>query len=172
MTNKTQLLQQGLNTCAQVIALAILVASLAALFTMVDIATWGLAPYDSTPLELRPPQGAWQREVSDFFQSPPGSVLLPALATVASVILLAVAHKRTQGAVSPTRLMWSFSLTNVLVAAGIVTSVFIFSTLPIELSAYPGYGWTIKYLIPHSLLLACLFVLQGRVISQRFVAQS
>jgi len=144
--------------------MVVLVISWAVLVGAVSMATWGLAPYDTTPLTLRPPQGSWQREVSDFFQSPPGSIIPPVAVTAASIMLLGIALRRIAGTPAAPKLALSFALTNTLAAIGMSFSTFIVADLPLELAPYPGYGWTVKFLIPDALMLMLLFVVQGRMI--------
>lgn len=148
-----------------VLAMAILglLASWAILFAITDMVTWSLAPFDTTPVEKRPAPGTWQREVSDFFAEPPGSAILPVLVVGSSAILfLAALFRRHAPATARARLAFRFLESNLLIAGAIILSIYVFGALPLELAPYPGYGWTIKFLVPQTVLLILMFVLQGR----------
>lgn len=148
-----------------VLAMAILglLASWAILFAITDMVTWSLAPFDTTPVEKRPAPGTWQREVSDFFAEPPGSAVLPVLVVGSSAILfLAALFRRHAPATARARLAFRFLESNLLIAGAIILSIYVFGALPLELAPYPGYGWTIKFLVPQTVLLILMFVLQGR----------
>ena len=138
-------------------------ASWAKLFAITHMVTWSLAPFDTTPVELRPAPGTWQREVSDFFTEPPGNAILPVLVVGSSAVLfLAALFRAPASAAARARLAFRFLESNLLVAGAIVLSIYMFGALPLELAPYPGYGWTVKFLVPQTVLLLSLFVLQGR----------
>lgn len=157
---------------ATVGAALVLLLSWAGLLWVGEIISWSLAPYDTTPLELRPVRGAWERDVSDFFQAPPGSTLVGVLIVGLSVVLCAVAMRRVSS--SPgvrARLMTGFAFSNLIIGSAVFLSVFVVGMLPLEAAPYPGYGWTIKFLVPEMLLLVVLYVLQAHTIPRSLVMQ-
>lgn len=145
-----------------VVGILLLVFSWLVLFWLVEFDTDLLAPYDTTPLANRPPWGTWQRDLSDFFQDPPGSVIPALLIVGISIVLLVIALGRTPGSFNVRiRLLLSFALSNLVIVAAMFFSGFVVADLPLEIAPYPGYGWTLKFLVPDILLLALLFALQG-----------
>jgi len=129
---------------------------------MGGIAAWSLAPYDTTPLADRPPRGTWQRDLSDFFQVPPGSVIPALLSVGISVVLAIIALRRIPDSSNVrTQLMLGFALSNIVVVAAMFLGNFLVADLPLEIAPYPGYGWTLKFLAKDILLLALLFALQA-----------
>jgi hypothetical protein len=138
-----------------------------------EVISWSLAPYDTTPLDLRPPLGSWQRAASDFFQAPPGRALVVALVVGLSIILCAIALRSISD--SPAlraRLMLGFALSNVVIGGAIPLSGFVVADLPLELAPYPGYGWTLKFLVPEVALLTLLFGVQAWVVPRRVARQT
>lgn len=122
---------------------------------------WSLTPYDTTPIAKRPPVGTWPRDLNDFFLTSSGKTMPATLITGVSVALFAVALRRLpQSTLARVQLMLLFALSNVAVITALFLSGFIVGSLPLELTPYPGYGWTVKFLIPEVLLLALLFSLQ------------
>lgn len=145
-----------------VVAIVFLVFSWLALFWLVELDTDLLAPYDTTPLDHRPPRGTWQRDLSDFFQVPPGSVIPASLSIGISMVLLIITLGRTPGQFNVRiRLLLSFALSNLVIVAAMFFSGFVVADLALELAPYPGYGWTLKFLVPDILLVALLFALQA-----------
>ena len=103
--------------------------------------------------------------MSDFFAGPPGSVVLPVLVVGSSVALfLAAFFRKPASAAARARLALRFLVSNLLVAGAIVVSIHVLGALPLELAPYPGYGWTVKFLVPQAALLLLLFALQGRFV--------
>ena len=157
-----------------VVGILVLVFSWLVLFWLVEFETELLAPYDTTPLENRPPRGTWQRDLSDFFQVPPGSVIPASLIVGISMVLLVIALGRAPAPGSfnlRIHLLLSFALSNLVIAAAMFFSGFVVADLPLEIAPYPGYGWTLKFLAPDILLLALLFALQGRGIPKCLLAR-
>lgn len=74
-------------TVALGLLVIVLVLTWAALFWAVQIATWGLAPYDTVPPAQRPALGTRERSLNDFFESSPGSELPAVLIVGMSVVL-------------------------------------------------------------------------------------
>ncbi len=133
------------------------------LFGGVQIATWSLMPYDGTLAERHPPLGTLERSLNDFFESPPGSNLPAALVVGTSIILLVVALLRIPGRSGErAKLVLGFAAMNFIVSIGMF--VCILADLPLNLTPYPGYGWTLKFLIPQSLCLVLLFAFQAWLI--------
>ncbi len=150
------------------ISLLVLLLTWGVAFWMVGIATWGLTPYDTVPLAQRPPLGTWERGLNDFFQPPVGSNLPGIFIVGASAVLLAVALRHVSSLPSQrAKLVLGFAASNFIVAVAMFASTFVVADLPLHLTPYPGYGWTIKFLIPQILLLILLFVLQGKIIPTR-----
>ena len=149
-----------------------LVLSWIGLLGVSQIASWGLAPYDTTPLELRPDVGRWERQASDFFGSPPGNYLVGAVVVGISVALFAFAWRQAKrSADERARIVAAFFLSNLIVGGAALASGFVMASLPLELAPYPGYGWTVKFLAPEMLLLAVLLALQAFVIPRRLLAR-
>jgi hypothetical protein len=122
---------------------------------------------------LRPPLGTWEREVSDFFETPPGSTSVGVLIVGISVLLFLIALRRVSPvAGARTRLMAGFAASNVLVGGGVLLSIFVAGLLPLEAALYPGYGWTAKFLVPQALLLAVLYALQAHTIPRSLTTSS
>ena len=85
-----------------------------------------------------------------------------------SIALLAIAFSRTPNSfIARLQLALSFALSNLITVTAMFLSIFIVADLPLEIAPYPGYGWTIKFLIPEILLLALLVTLQAWVIPRR-----
>lgn len=63
-----ELSSRSMPTYMLSIAILALIFSWLGLLWVGEAISWSLAPYDTTPLELRPPQGTWQRDLSDTFQ--------------------------------------------------------------------------------------------------------
>jgi hypothetical protein len=161
MATKDRSLGLGLNLLLTTTILLLLL-SWAPLLWAGEIITWSLAPYDTTPLELRPPQGTWQRDLSDFFQAPPGSLVPPILLLGISLALFGLALRRVPTtAAARVRLGLGFALSNLLFLVAVLASSFAVAGLPLELAPYPGYGWTFKFALPQFLLLTALVVLQA-----------
>jgi hypothetical protein len=140
----------------------LLLLSWALLLWAGEVITWSLTPYDTTPLELRPPQDTWQRGLSDFFQAPPGSLLPPILLLGTSLALFGAALRRIPvTAAARVRLGLGFAISNLLFVVAVWACGFVVSTLPLELAPYPGYGWTFKFALPQVLLLSALVVVQA-----------
>lgn len=162
MTSRSQ---QEWRRAAAIGAALVLLLSWAGLLHIGDFISWSLAPYDTTPLALRPALGTWEREVNDFFEAPPGSTSVGVLIVGLSVLLFVIALRRvSRSAGARTRLMAGFAASNVLVGVGIFLSIFVAGVLPLEAAPYPGYGWTCKFLVPQVLLLALLYALQAHTI--------
>jgi len=138
-----------------------------------EVVSWSLAPYDTTPLERWPPQGTWQRDVSDFFQYSVGSSMLAAIFVGLSLALFLIAlRKMPNSSGGWLRLMIGFALANFAIAASVTVSGFVMAGLPVELTPYPGYGWTVKFLVPEVFLLGLWIRLQARSIPRRIGLQS
>ena len=153
------------STCMLVIAALMLLLSWFGLSGAGEMLSWSLAPYDSTPLELRPPIGTWPRDVSDFFQYAVGSKMLTAILVGFSLALFLLAVRK----MSPSpggwvRLMLGFALVNFVLVPGMTVSGFAMGSLPLELAPYPGYGWTVKFLMPELFLLGLWILFQIRAI--------
>jgi hypothetical protein len=156
---------QEVHRAAAVGAAIVLLLSWAGLLHTGEFISWSLAPYDTTPLALRPPPGTWEREVSDFLEAPPGSTSVGVLIVGLSVLLFVIALRRvSRSAGTRTRLMAGFAASNVLVGVAVFLSIFVAGVLPLEAAPYPGYGWTCKFLVPQALLLAILYTLQAHTI--------
>jgi len=165
--------QSKLHQAAAVAAAIVLLLSWAGLLHTGEFISWSLAPYDTTPLVLRPPSGTWEREVSDFFEAPPGSTSVGVLIVGLSVLLFLTALRRvSRAAGARTRLMAGFAASNVLVGVGVFLSILTAGLLPLKTSPYPGYGWTVKFLVPQALLLAILYTLQAHTIPKSLAATS
>ncbi len=137
------------------------------LFIGVGFTTWSLAPYDSTLLEHHPPLGTWQRSMNDFFESPPGSYLPSTLVVGASVLLVVVALYRATGtSFECAKMILAFAASNIL--GSIALFLVFFADLPLNLTPPPGYGWTIKFLMPQFVLLVLLFLFQAWIIPMKF----
>ena len=150
----------------------VLVLSWAWLLWIGEIISWSLAPYDTTPLEWRPTPGSWEREVSDFFQAPPGSTLVGILIVGISVALFVIALRQVGRSTGVhARLMATFAFSNLIIGGAVFLSGFVVADLPLEAAPYPGYGWTIKFLVPELLLLAVLYVLQAHSIPKCWAAR-
>jgi hypothetical protein len=141
----------------------LLLASWLLLFAMVSVATWGLTPYDTTPLELRPEPGTWAREINDFFLTG-AARYLPAILVVGTGMSLfartwsrtpPVAHLRTKQSVR-------FCALNLIAVLGMSLGVIAVAELPLELAPYPGFGWTCKFLAVDCLVLGLLIYWQAR----------
>lgn len=150
------------------ITLAFLISTWGVLYAAVGIATWSLTPYDTTPLTLRPPLGSWERSLNDFFESPVGGNLPEVVTVAASLVLLVFALRHASAnSFQRAKLVLVFAVSNLIVSAAIFGTLFVVGDLPLHLTPYPGYGWTIKFLVPQGLLLVLLLVFQGKVIPTR-----
>ncbi len=155
------------------IAALALVLSWIGLSWVGEMISWSLAPYDTTPLDRRPPQGTWQRDVSDFFQYSVGSKMLAAILVGLSLALFLLAlRKMPNSSGGWMGLLIGFALSNFAIAAGVTMSGFVMAILPVELTPYPGYGWTVKFLVPEVFLLGLWIMLQAHAIPRRILLHS
>jgi len=138
-----------------------------------EMMAWSLAPYDTTPLDRRPPQGTWQRDVSDFFQYSVGSKMLAVILVGLSLALFLLAlRKMPNSSGGRARLLMGFALSNFALAASVSVSGFLMAGLSVELTPYPGYGWTVKFLVPEVVLVGLWIMLLARTIPRRIRLQS
>ena len=169
---RLELPSRSTPTCVLSIAMPVLILSWLSLSRVGEMVSWSLAPYDTTPLEQRPPQGTWQRDLSDAFQYSVGSKMLAVILVGLDLALFLLALRRMPN--SPRgwiRLTIGFALANLAVAIGVTVSVFVMGSLPVELAPYPGYGWTAKFLIPELVLLGLWIMLQARSIPRWILLQ-
>ncbi len=153
------------STCMLVIAALLLLLSWFGLSGAGEMLSWSLAPYDSTPLELRPPIGTWPRDVNDFFQYAVGSKTLTAILVGLSLALFLFAlRKMSHSPGDWGRLMLGFALVNFALVAAMLASAFVMGSLLLEMAPKAGYGWMIRFLIPEIFLLGLWILLQARVI--------
>jgi hypothetical protein len=148
-------------------ALLTLAFSWVFLFSVIGIATWSLAPYDTSWYDYwgwpsdSPPPGSWQRSLNSFFEKAPGSVLPAVFVVGASIALFTTVSRRARD-LTATRLwlVLGFALTNLVIGAAAFFDSLVIDW-PLEVGSAPGYDWTVQFLIPDLLLLAILFGLQG-----------
>ncbi len=92
--------------------------------------------------------------MSDFFQYSVGNKLLAAILVGLSLVLFILALRKMPNSSGRwTRLMIGFALSNFALTASVTVSGFVMASLPVELTPYPGYGWTVKLLVPEVSLL-------------------
>ena len=162
---RPELSSRLLPTLVLSIATVVFILSWLGLSWVGEVVSWSLAPYDTTPPELRPPQGTWQRDLSDAFQYSVGNKMLAALLVGLNLALFLLALRRMPKSPGEwIRLMIGFALANLAVAIGVTASVSVMGSLPVEPAPYPGYGWTVKFLIPELVLLGLWIMLQARSI--------
>jgi hypothetical protein len=136
---------------------------------MVSMASWGLTPYDTTPVHLMPGVGTWSRTLNDLFYHS-GARYLPVILVLfisASILVKrwlstpANHHQRTL-------LLFEFGTLNLIAAVSMFAATFLIAELPLEIRPYPGYGWTYKFLAANIAILLILFCFQsGRVTRTR-----
>lgn len=169
---RLELTSRSTPTLVLSIAVVVFVLSWLGLSWVGEVVSWSLAPYDTTPLELRPPQGTWQRDLSDTFQYSVGNKMLAVILVGLDLALFLLALRRMPKSPGEwIRLMIGFALTNLAVAIGVTASVFVMGSLPVELAPYPGYGWAVKFLIPELALLGLWIMLQARSIPRWILPQ-
>lgn len=154
------------SNTALAVAFLVLAFSWIFLFSVIAIATWNLAPYDTSWYNYwgwpsdSPPPGSWQRSLNAFFEEPPGSVLPAMLGVGASIAVFTMAFRRARGLTAARLwLVLGFVVTNLVIGAAMFFDSLLINW-PLKLGPAPGYDWTNQFLIPDVLLLAILFGLQ------------
>lgn len=162
-------------------ALLVLAFSWVFLFSVIGIATWGLAPYDTSWYNYwgwpsdSPPPSSWQRSLNSFFEKAPGSVLPAVFVVGASIAFFTIVFRRARDLTAARLwLVLGFAVTNLVIGAAVFFDSLVIDW-PLEVGPAPGYDWTIQFLIPDVLLLAMLFGLQvwgiPRLMRARFPGQ-
>lgn len=148
------------------VALLVLAFSWMFLFSVIGIATWSLAPYDTSWYNYwgwpsdSPLPGSWQCSLNSFFEEPPGSILPAVLSVGASIAFFTIAFRRARDLTAAHLwLVLGFAVTNLVIGAAMFFDSLVIDW-PFEVGSAPGYDWTIQFLIPDVLLLAMLFGLQ------------
>ncbi len=149
----------------------LLVGTWCLLFMSIAAMTEGwLAPWDTVPVEFRPPVGSWQRSLNDFFEAWPGAILPGVVVILVSVSIFVVRNVRTMNkALMPL----AFAVTNFIF---ILVDLFL-ATLAHQLpnlwlpqprpSIDVGYHRTWHAMLVTTILLTTLLLVQSRVVLKR-----
>ncbi len=114
------------------VALLVLAFSWMFLFSVIGIAAWSLAPYDTSWYNYwgwpsdSPPPGSWQLSLNSFFEEPPGSILPAVLSVGASIAFFTISFRHARD-LTATRLwlVLGFAVTNLVIGAAMFFSLVI-----------------------------------------------
>lgn len=139
------------------------------MFTAAMTEGW-LAPWDTVPVEFRPPVGSWQRSLDDFFEAWPGAILPGIVVVLVSASIFVIRTVRTMNRVL---LPLAFAATNfifILVDSFLATLAHRLPNLWLPQprpSIDAGYHRTWPAILVTTILLIILLLVQSKVVLKR-----